>query len=159
MKKDKQKDKVEKKKKKPFTPPKPEEEKKKKNKKKVIRQSNPFIRIDRGGNFLTNFFSNFFRQLRNPTKTGISGLLGKFLVIKIDPKEKNPAQQPAKPADIMGPVKTVLRNLNYSGDNNLSPAEKESLRQRTNQPLKIDFKTGQNEQQQENMPKKKGLGM
>lgn len=164
MKKDKHKEKAEKKKKKKklkqLIIEKPEKEQKtKQTAKKDIRQKKPFIELDRGGNIFTNFFSNFFRQLKNPSETGIGRMLAKFQVIKIDEKDKKNAQKPFEPADIIGPVKTVLRHVNAGSTNNLSPAEKESLRQRTNQPLKIDAFTGQDEQKKENKQGKNRLKM
>ncbi|WP_202704061.1 hypothetical protein [Flavobacterium sp. UGB4466] len=159
MKKDKHKGKAKKEKKKTVIEPKPEEVKKNEIKKTSNRKRNPFIQMDRGGNIFTNFFSNFFRQLRNPTKTGLPKLLDKLLVIKIEESEKKSARKPEKPLDIMGSVKTVLHYVNNSGNNNLSPSEKESLRQRTNQPLDIAVKMEQNKEEQINEPKRKRLGM
>ncbi|WP_163411251.1 hypothetical protein [Flavobacterium ajazii] len=158
MKKDKHRDKAEKKKKKPFIPPKPEEEKKKKIKKRDNKTKTPFIQVDRGGNILTNFFSNFLRQLKNPTNTGLGRLLDKLLVIKIEESQKKPAQKPEKPVDIIGPVKTVFRHVGNSG-NNLSPSEKESLRQRQNQPINIPVKPEQSKDEELNKPRKTRLGM
>ena len=158
MKKDKLKDKAPKKKKKPLLTPKPEEEKKreikKKNKNKI-----PFMQVDRGGNILTNFFSNFLRQFKNPTKTGLGRLLDKLLAIKIEESEKKPAQKPEKPLDIMGSVKTVFRYVNNNNRDNLTPSEKESLRQRTNQPLNIGIKTQQSKDEELNQPRKNRLGI
>ena len=156
MKKDKHKDKTEKKKKKPI-PHRPEEEKKKKMK-KDNRTKTPFMQVDRGGNIFTNFFSNFLRQLKNPTNTGLGRLLDKLLVIKIKESEKKPAENPEKPLDIIGPVKTVFRHVSNSG-NNLSPSEKESLRQRQNQPLNIGIKTQQSKDEELNQPRKNRLGI
>lgn len=157
MKKDKHKDKTEKKKKKPI-PHRPEEEKKKKIKKKDDRTKAPFMQVDRGGNISSNFFSNFLRQLKNPRKTGLGRLLGKLLFVKIEESQKKPAQKPKKPLDIMGPVKTVFRHVSNSG-NNLSPSEKESLRQRQNQPLNIPVKPEQSKDEELNKPRKTRLGM
>ena len=158
MKKDKHKNKEQKKKKNPLLTLKPEEEKKreikKKNKNKI-----PFMQVDRGGNILTNFFSNFLRQFKNPTKTGLSRLLDKLLVIKIKESEKKPVQKPEKPLDIMGSVKTVFRYVNNDSRNNLTPNEKESLRQRTNQPVNIDVKTQQSKDEELNQPRKNRLGI
>ena len=158
MKKDKHKNKEQKKKKKPLIQPKPEEERKKeikkKNKKKI-----PFMQVDRGGNILTNFFSNFLRQFKNPTKTGLGRLLDKLLAIKIEESEKKPAQKPEKPLDIMGSVKTVFRYVNNNSTDNLTPSEKESLRQRTNQPLNIGIKTQQSKDEELNQPRKNRLGI
>lgn len=36
--------------------------------KAVKRNQSQFIRVDKGGDLFTNFFTNFFRQLKNPTK-------------------------------------------------------------------------------------------
>ena len=158
MKKDKQKEKAEKKKKKPFPPPKPEEEKKKEIKRKGNKPRNPFIELDRGGNILTNFFSNFLRQFKNPTQTGLGRLLSKLLVIKIGQKDNKPEMKPEKPVDIMGPVKTVFRFVNNSA-NELTPSEKESLRQRQNQPLKNNVRLDQQKEELSERPAKKGLRM
>ena len=158
MKKDKHKNKEQKKKKNPLLTLKPEEEKKreikKKNKNKI-----PFMQVDRGGNILTNFFSNFLRQFKNPTKTGLGRLLDKLLAIKIEESEKKPAQKPEKPLDIMGSVKTVFRYVNNNSTDNLTPSEKESLRQRTNQPLNINIKTQQSNDEEVNKPRKTRLGI
>ena len=158
MKKDKHKNKEQKKKKNPLLTLKPEEEKKreikKKNKNKI-----PFMQVDRGGNILTNFFSNFLRQFKNPTKTGLGRLLDKLLAIKIEESEKKPAQKPEKPLDIMGSVKTVFRYVNNDSRNNLTPNEKESLRQRTNQPVNIGVKMEQSKDEELNKPRKTRLGI
>ena len=158
MKKDKHKNKEQKKKKNPLLTLKPEEEKKreikKKNKNKI-----PFMQVDRGGNILTNFFSNFLRQFKNPTKTGLGRLLDKLLAIKIEESVKKPAQKPEKPLDIMGSVKTVFRYVNNNSTDNLTPSEKESLRQRTNQPLNINIKTQQSNDEEVNKPRKTRLGI
>ena len=158
MKKDKHKNKEQKKKKNPLLTLKPEEEKKreikKKNKNKI-----PFMQVDRGGNMLSNFFSNFIKQFKNPTKTGLSRLLDKLLVIKIKESEKKPVQKSEKPLDIMGSVKTVFRYVNNDSRNNLRPSEKESLRQRTNQPLNISVKTEQSKDEELNKPRKTRLGI
>ena len=158
MKKDKHKNKEQKKKKNPLLTLKPEEEKKreikKKNKNKI-----PFMQVDRGGNILTNFFSNFLRQFKNPTKTGLGRLLDKLLAIKIEESEKKPVEKPEKPLDIMGSVKTVFRYVNNNSTDNLTPSEKESLRQRTNQPLNINIKTQQSNDEEVNKPRKTRLGI
>ena len=52
---------------------------------------------------VSNFFSNFLRQLNNPTHTG---LLAKLLRIRM-PEEK---PQPERQQDIMGQAKTVFEN-------------------------------------------------
>ena len=159
MKKDKHKDKAPKKKKKPLLTPKPEEEKKRKIKKMDDRKKIPFVQVDRGGNILTNFFSNFLKQLKNPTKTELSRLLDKLLVIKIKESAKKPVENPEKPLDIMGSVKTVFRYVNNDSRDNLTPSEKESLRQRTNQPLNIGVKTKQSKDEELNKPRKTRLGI
>lgn len=156
MKKDKQKDKTQKKNKKP-TSLKPEEKKNKKIKKNNKRSKTPFVQIDRGGNIFTNFFSNFLRQLKNPTSTGLGKLLDKLLVIKIKESEKKPKEKSQKPVDIMGPVKTIFRNIDNIGNNNLTPMEKESLRQRTNQS--VDLKREHSNEEVINKPGKPRLGM
>jgi hypothetical protein len=158
MKKDKHKNKEQKKKKKPFISPKPEEEKKKEIKKKNKKEI-PFMQVDRGGNIFTNFFSNFLKQFKNPTKTGLGRLLDKLLVIKIKENEKKPAEKPEKPLDIIGSVKTVFRYVNNNSRDNLTPSEKESLRQRTNQPLNIGVKTEQSKDEELNKPRKTRLGI
>jgi hypothetical protein len=116
------------KKKRPYTPPRPEEEKKKeKIKKGNDKEQKPFIQIDRGGNIFTNFFSNFLKQLKNPKSTGLSGLLGKLLVIKIKESEK----EPVKPSDIMGPVKTDFRYVGHTTATVDTPRQNKSLSQNT----------------------------
>lgn len=159
MKKDKHKDKAPKKKKKPLLTPKPEEEKKREIKKMDDRKKIPFVQVDRGGNILTNFFSNFLKQFKSPTKTGLGKMLDKLLVIKIKESEKKPVQKSEKPLDIMGSVKTVFRYVNNDSRNNLTPSEKESLRQRTNQPLNIGVKMVQSKDEELNKPRKTRLGI
>lgn len=156
MKKDKHKNKEQKEKKNPLILPKPEEEKKREIKKK---NKIPFMQVDRGGNILTNFFSNFLRQFKNPTKTGLGRLLDKLLVIKIKESEKKSAEKLEKPLDIMGSVKTVFRHANNNSQDNLTPSEKESLRQRTNQPLNIGVKIQQSKDEEVNQPRKNRLGI
>ena len=158
MKKDKHKNQEQKKKKKPLILPKPVEEKKKEIKKKN-KNKTPFMQVDRGGNIFTNFFSNFLKQFKNPTKIGLSRLLDKLLVIKIKESEKKPADKHEKPLDIMGSVKTVFRYVNNNSRDNLTPSEKESLRQRTNQPLNIGVKTQQSKDEELNKPRKTRLGI
>ena len=158
MKKDKHKDKVQKKKKKPLIAPKTKAEQKKEIKKKRNRRKIPLIQLDRGGNIISNFFSNFFKQLKNPTRTWMDIMLEKMLVIKIDESEKKSALKAEKPLDIMGPVKTVFRYVNNKG-NNLSPSEKESLRQRTNQPIEKAVKREQGNEEEGNKAKKTRLGI
>ena len=131
-----------------------EEKKEKEIKKETDRKETPFIQIDKNGDIFTNFFSNFFKQLRNRAKTELGGLLEKFLVVKINEREK-----PEKSVDIMGSTKTVLRYVNNDRNNNLNPAEKESLRQRTNQPLRNTVKQTQDKEESITKPKKKGLSI
>ncbi|MBO9584411.1 MAG: hypothetical protein J7574_09660 [Flavobacterium sp.] len=154
MEKDKHKDRDLKKKKKPFAPPRPEEEKKKKIKKRDTTNA-PFMQADKGGDILSNFFSNFIRQLKNRTKTGLGRLLKKLLAVKINGKTKKPEHKPEKYPDIMGPVKTVFQFINNPARDNLTPSEKESLRQRTNLPLRI--KEDQDKEQDINRPGKNRL--
>jgi hypothetical protein len=153
MKKDKHKNKTAKKKKEPI-PAKSEEDRNKEIKKKHAKKKTPFMQIDRGGNIFTNFFSNFLRQFKNPTKIGLGRLLDKLLVIKIEESKK----KPEKPLDLIGPVKTVFRYVNNSG-NNLTPSEKESMRQRTNQPVDNTIKTVQSKEEDVNKQRKPRLGM
>lgn len=153
------KDKAPKIKKKPLLTPKPEQEKKRKIKKMDDRKKVPFMQVDRGGNILTNFFSNFLKQFKNRTKTGLSRLLDKLLVIKIKESAKKPVEKPEKPLDIMGPVKTVFRYVNNQSRDNLTPSQKEALRQRTNTPLNIGVKTEQSKDEELNKPRKTRLGI
>jgi hypothetical protein len=81
-------------------------------------------------------------------------LLDKLLVIKIEESKK----KPEKPLDLIGPVKTVFRYVNNSG-NNLTPSEKESMRQRTNQPVDNTIKTIQSKEEDVNKQRKPRLGM
>lgn len=138
--------------------PKTEKEQKKEIKKKRNKGKIPLMQLDRGGNIISNFFSNFFKQLKNPTKTWMDKLLEKMRVIKIDESEKKSAQKTEKPLDIMGSVKTVFGHVNNSG-NNLSPSEKESLRQRTNQPLVKAVKRELSNGEEENKARKTRLGI
>ena len=92
-------------------------------------------------------------------KIGVSRLLDKLLVIKIKESEKKPAEKHEKPLDIMGSVKTVFRYVNNNNRDNLTPSEKESLRQRTNQPLNIGIKTQQSKDEELNQPRKNRLGI
>ena len=128
--------------------------KEKEIKKETDRKETPFMQIDKNGDIFTNFFSNFFKQLRNRAKTGLGGLLEKLLLVKINEREK-----PEKSVDIMGSAKTVLRYVNNDGNNNLNPAEKESLRQPTNQPLRNTVKQTQDKEESITKPKKKGLSI
>lgn len=82
-----------------------------------------------------------------------------MLTVKIDEKDNKDAERPLKPVDIMGQVKTVLRHVNNSNNDSLNPAEKESLRQRTNQPLKHESRLEMNELEQENKQGKNRLKM
>nr|WP_315167150.1 hypothetical protein [uncultured Flavobacterium sp.] len=101
MKKGDEKKEVQEKKKRPFTPPKPEDEKEKEIKKGNQREKKPFMQVDKSGDVISNFLSNFLRQLKNPTSSGLGKLLSKLLFIKIKENEK----EPVKPSDLIGPVK------------------------------------------------------
>ncbi|MBF4470929.1 hypothetical protein [Flavobacterium sp. HJJ] len=65
-----------------------------------------FIQIDKSGDPISNFISNFIRQFKNPTSLGLPKLsewLSLFTTKRI-PEEK----EHTKPSDIMGSVKTVF---------------------------------------------------
>lgn len=69
-----------------------------------------FIQIDKSGDPISNFISNFIRQFKNPTSLGLpkfSEWLSLFRTKRI-PEEK----EQTKPSDIMGPVKTVFSSEN-----------------------------------------------
>jgi len=117
------------------------------------------MKVDKDGNILSNFFSNFLKQFKNLTKTRLNRLLDKLLFIEIKETEKKPVQKTEKPLGIMGSVKTVFRYVNNDSRNNLTPSEKESLRQRTNQPLNIGVKTEQSKDEELNKPRKTRLGI
>lgn len=59
----------------------------------------PFMQVDKGGDILSNFFSNFMRQFRNRDNKGLLQLLGSLW-----PTKSRPHVQPAQPSNIMGPV-------------------------------------------------------
>lgn len=70
------------------------------------KEKNPFVLIDRSGDLISNFVSNFIRQFKNPTPLGLpklSELLSLFRTKRIQVEKEQ-----AKPSDIMGPVKTVF---------------------------------------------------
>ncbi|MFW0740003.1 hypothetical protein [Flavobacterium sp. T12S277] len=116
-------------KKRPLTPPKPEGEKKKEIKKGNQSEKRPFMQVDKSGDVIFNFLSNFLRQLKNPTKSELGKLLGRLLFIKIEENEK----EPQKPSDLIGPVKTVFCHVNNPEGAVESPSQNKSLSQRTSQ--------------------------
>jgi|GEM_PF-5811469 len=60
----------------------------------------PFMQVDKGGDIVSNFFSNFMRQFRNRENKGLMQLLGRLW-----PFTPKPKSQPLQPSDIMGPAK------------------------------------------------------
>ena len=69
-----------------------------------------FVQIDKSGDPISNFISNFIRQFKNPTPIGLPKLsewLSLFTTKRI-PEEK----EDAKPSDIIGPVKTIFSSEN-----------------------------------------------
>jgi hypothetical protein len=69
-----------------------------------------FVLIDKSGDPISNFISNFIRQFKNPTPIGLPKLSEwlSLLRTKRIPEEK----EHTKPSDIMGPVKTVFSSEN-----------------------------------------------
>lgn len=67
------------------------------------KQKIPFIQVDKGGDIFSNFLSNFLRQFKNQEGNSLLGLLGSLL--QLSPKPQPKQKQPAKPSDIMGPIK------------------------------------------------------
>lgn len=97
------------KKKKPFIPPPPphdDEEKKEDFAKRKVREQKPFVQVDRGGNMISNFISNYLKQLNNPNHIGLLGLLNKLLRSK-KPKEE---PKPQQADEVVGKSKTVFEN-------------------------------------------------
>lgn len=98
-----------KKKKKPFIPPPPQhddEKKKKDSTKRKIREQKPFIQVDRSGNMISNFISNYLRQLNHPNHTGLLGLLNKLLHRRKPEEEPKPQEAD----EVVGKSKTVFEN-------------------------------------------------
>ena len=70
------------------------------------RERKPFLLIDKSGDPISNFISNFIRQFRNPTSTGLLKLSELFNIIKT--KRPDVEKEHTKISDIMGPSKTVF---------------------------------------------------
>jgi hypothetical protein len=155
MKKGDEKKEAQEKKKRPFTPPKPEDEKKKEIKKGNQREKRPFMQVDKSGDVISNFLSNFLKQLKNPTSSGLGKLLGRLLLIRIKENEK----EPAKPSDLIGPAKTVFRRVNNPEVAVESPSQNKSLSQRTSQSNNTEVKQSQDKEQEISRPRKPKLGM
>lgn len=85
---------------------------KQKRKEPDKKEEKPFVQVDRNGDPISNFISNFRRQFKNATSVGLGKLseLFKLLLPKLPPVEK----VQTKPFDIMGSVKTVLSYTNNS---------------------------------------------
>ena len=66
------------------------------------KQKIPFMQVDKNGDIVSNFLSNFMRQFKNQEGKSLFGLLGSLL--GLEPKPQPEQKQPAKPYDIMGPV-------------------------------------------------------
>jgi len=66
------------------------------------KQKIPFMQVDKNGDILSNFLSNFMRQFKNQEGKSLFGLLGGLLRVAQKPQPEQ--KQPAKPSDIMGPV-------------------------------------------------------
>ena len=65
-----------------------------------------FVQIDKSGDPISNFISNFIRQFKNPTPIGLPKLsewLNLFTTKRIQEEKEH-----TKPSDIMGSVKTVF---------------------------------------------------
>jgi hypothetical protein len=155
MKKRDEKKEVREKKKRPFTPPKPEDEKKKEIKKGNQREKRPFMQVDKSGDVISNFLSNFVKQFKNPTSSGLGKLLGRLLFIRIKENEK----EPVKPSDLIGPVKTVFRHVNNPEGAVESPNHNKSLSQRTSQSKNTGVNQSQDKEQEISRPRKPRLGM
>ena len=78
----------------------PEQDKKEEGKKKKPGKiANPFMRIDKQGNLLSNFFSNFFSQLKNPARLSLSSLPNKGILMwrrLVSPKDDEKGQDEKK---------------------------------------------------------------
>lgn len=155
MKKGDEKKETQEKKKRPYTPAKPEDEKEKEIKKRDNREKRPFMQVDKSGDILSNFLSNFLKQLKNPTSTGLGKLLAKLGGIKIKENEK----EPLKPSDLIGPVKTVFRFVNNSPGSVETPNQNKSLSQRTSQSNNTTVQQSQDREQAVSKPRKPKLGM
>lgn len=66
------------------------------------KQKIPFMQVDKGGDIVSNFLSNFIRQFKNQEGKSLFGLLGGLL--RLAAKSQPGQKQPAKPSHIMGPV-------------------------------------------------------
>jgi len=60
------------------------------------------MQVDKGGDIVSNFLSNFIRQFKNQEGKSLFGFLGSLLGLA--PKPKDEQKQLSKPFDIMGPV-------------------------------------------------------
>lgn len=85
---------------------------KQKRKEPDKKEDKPFVQVDKNGDPISNFISNFRRQFKSATPVGLGKLseLFKLLLTKLPPIEK----VQTKPSDIMGTVKTVLSFANNS---------------------------------------------
>lgn len=155
MKKGDEKKEVQQKKKKPYAPPKPQDERKEEIKKEKDREKRPFMQVDKSGDMLSNFLSNFLKQLKNPTSTGLGKLLVKLAGLKV----RENGKEPVRPSDIMGPVKTVFRPVSDSPGAVGAPSQNKSLRQRTSQSNNTAVKQSQDKEQAINKPRRLKLGM
>ena len=85
---------------------------KQKRKEADKKEDKPFVQVDKNGDIISNFITNFRRQFNNttPLRLGKFSELLKLLLTKHPPNEK----EQTKPSNIMGPVKTVLSYTNNS---------------------------------------------
>jgi hypothetical protein len=113
------------------------------------------MQVDKSGDVIFNFLSNFLRQLKNPTKSELGKLLGRLLFIKIKENEK----EPQKPSDLIGPVKTVFCHVNNPEGAVESRNQNKSLSQRTSQSNNTAPNPSQDKEQAINKSRKPKLGM
>jgi hypothetical protein len=113
------------------------------------------MQVDKSGDVIFNFLSNFLRQLKNPTKSELGKLLGRLLFIRIKENEK----EPVKPSDLIGPAKTVFRHVNNPEGAVNSPNQNKSLSQRTSLFNNTAVNQSQDKEQEISRPRKPKLGM
>lgn len=122
---------------------------KEKRKEADKKEEKPFVQVDKNGDPISNFISNFRRQFKNttPMRLGKFSELIKLLLTKNPPIEK----VQTKPSDIMGSVKTVLsytnkssadsRKLNQSKTSSLSREQFNTYETKKKQEVKTQRKS------------------
>lgn len=98
---------------------------KKRKKKEQLKKKgyNPLIQVDKHGDPVSNFITNFKRQFREA-----KGLLG--LGKLFGGKRTEPPKQPAEPESVMGATKTVMRSdyKNVGNSQTVQTGKKTALR-------------------------------